>query len=54
MTVKELKEVLNNFDDDLLVKFPYPLYTDCIDVFQGINGMNGCVLLIDDYKEDEE
>lgn len=53
MTVKELKEVLNNFDDDLLVKFPYPLYVDCTDVFQGINGMDGCVML-DNYSEDEE
>ena len=47
MTVKELKEVLNNFDDDLLVKLPYPLYTNCTDVLQGINGMGGCVILID-------
>nr|DAM46357.1 MAG TPA: hypothetical protein [Bacteriophage sp.] len=53
MTVKELKEVLNNFDDDLLVKFPYPLYVDCTDVFQGINGMDGCVMLVHDCKEDE-
>lgn len=53
MTVKELKEILNNFDDELLVKFPYPWYTNCTHVAQGINEMDGCVIL-DNYSEDEE
>ena len=53
MTVKELKEELNNFDDDLLVKFPNPWYTNCTHVARGINEMDSCVIL-DNYSEDEE
>lgn len=65
MTVKELKEALNGFDDNLLVlvplpqtiiydklTFPYP-YAHVTNVTQGVNELDGCVFL-DDYEEDDE
>ena len=65
MTVKELKEALNGFDDNLLVliplpqtiiydklTFPYP-YAHITNVTQGVNELDGCVFL-DDYEEDDE
>jgi hypothetical protein len=65
MTVKELKEALNRFDDNLLVlmplpqtiiydqlTFPYP-YAHITNVTQGVNELDGCVFL-DDYEEDDE
>ena len=53
MTVKELKEKLEQFDDNLVVM----LCTDMGGFFpakcvsQGINEFDGC-LFIDDYEED--
>lgn len=56
MTVKELKEVLNKFDDNLTVLITsecHPWYTPCTNVIQGINELDGCVIL-ENYDEDEE
>lgn len=60
MTVKELKEKLNEFDDNLIVMIPnqeWPDYSDKLDVpakhvSQGVNEFDGC-LFIDDYEEDD-
>lgn len=57
MTVKELKEKLDQFDDNLIVMIPnqeWP-YSPELDVpakhvSQGINEFDGC-LFIDDYEE---
>lgn len=59
MTVKELKEKLNKFDDNLIVMIPDPNWTpekswfNCMpakNVSQGVNEFDGC-LFIDDYEE---
>ena len=59
MTVKELKEKLNQFDDNLIVMIPcenpdqceYFPFTSAKNVSQGVNEADGC-LFIDDYEED--
>ena len=54
MTVKELKEKLNEFDDRLLVFFRagegYNLLTD---VYRGVNEADGCLFLDDCWDEDD-
>lgn len=60
MTVKELKEKLNKFDDNLLVMIPcenpnkciYFPYTAATHVSRGLNEADGCVF-ISDYEEDD-
>ena len=61
MTVKELKEKLNQFDDHLIVMIPNMNWTpfnnqfECVpatNVAQGINEFDG-VLFIDDYVEED-
>ena len=59
MTVKELKEILNQFDDNLFVMIPnmnwgsiensYP-YIHATKVNQGVNEVDYCIF-IDDYEE---
>ena len=60
MTVKELKEKLNKFDDSLLVMIPeadpdkwahFP-FSSVKNVSQGLNEWDG-ILVIDDYEEDD-
>lgn len=58
MTVKELKEKLNEFDDNLIVLLPdeskegiWP-WTDVVNLCQGVNEADGC-LFIDTYEEDD-
>lgn len=58
MTVKELKEKLNEFDDNLIVLLPdeskegiWP-WTDVVNLSQGVNEADGC-LFIDNYEEDD-
>lgn len=62
MTVKELKELLSQFDDNLLVMIPNrcwnPMKGNFLDVVasnvtRGVNEFDGCIF-IDDYEEDEE
>ena len=53
MTVKQLKEALLKFDDNLLVV----ITTECghsplTGISQGVNEADGC-LFLDDYEEDE-
>lgn len=54
MTVKELKEKLNEFNDNLIVMIPNEkLYRDpdafwCVsatDIYQGVNEADGCVFI---------
>lgn len=60
MTVKELKEKLNEFDDNLIVMIPRtePDPNDWLgfisvkNVVQGINELDGAVFL-DDYEEED-
>lgn len=61
MTVKELKEKLNQFDDNLIVMIPNkdlyhipsPIWSvPATSVTRGFNEADGCVF-IDDYLEDE-
>lgn len=61
MTVKELKEKLEQFDDDLIVMIPNMNWTpfnnqfECVmatNVSQGFNEADGCIFL-DDYIEEE-
>lgn len=61
MTVKELKEQLNKFDDNLIVMIPDPNATvkfGCLvsmrakHVSRGTNSLDG-FLFIDDYVEDD-
>ena len=56
MTVKELKEKLNKFDDNLIVMIPSienPIgYTSARNVVKGFNEADGC-LFIDDYVEQD-
>ena len=62
MTVKELKDKLNRFNDNLIVMIPNIGWTpfnnqfECVaatNVAQGINEFDGC-LFIDDYTEDDD
>jgi hypothetical protein len=60
MTVKELKEKLNEFDDHLMVMIPcenpdntkYFPFTSAKNVTQGVNELDGAIV-IDDYEEDD-
>ena len=60
MTVKELKENLSQFDDNLLVMIPeadpdkwaYFPFTSVKNVSQGLNEWDG-ILVIDSYEEDD-
>ena len=56
MTVKELKEKLNQFDDNLVVMMPTDAnivgYTYMLNISQGLNELDGC-LFIDAYTEDD-
>lgn len=61
MTVKELKEALNQFNDKFTVLMPksgfedsrsiFP-YTSRINISQGVNELD-CAVIIDDYGEEE-
>lgn len=54
MTVKELKEKLEQFNDSCVVLIPaYGRYTHATNVAIGFNALDGCVI-IDDYVEDED
>lgn len=55
MTVKELKEKLSQYPDDLLVLYPSELcgYHHVRNVSRGINEYDGLVF-IDNYREDED
>ena len=61
MTVKELKEKLEQFDDSLLVMIPNKYWKEPCQSFavparnvsQGVNELDGC-LFIDEYEEDED
>ena len=62
MTVKELKEQLNRFDDHLIVMIPNEnlhLEPDAFwtvpatDIYQGVNEADGCVF-IDNCEVDED
>lgn len=56
MTVRELKEKLNEFDGNLVVMIPdeySPIgYTAATHVARGVNEADGCVF-INDYVEDD-
>ena len=61
MTVKELKETLEQFDDNLIVMIPNMDWTPFNNKFQsvpatsitrGVNEMDGCIF-IDDYVEED-
>lgn len=54
MTVKELKEKLNEFDDNLIVMACTDMggYFEVNNVSRGVNEFDGC-LFIDDYEEDD-
>ena len=60
MTVKELKELLNKFDDNLIVMIPNRYWEEpgqryevpARHVSQGVNEFDGC-LFIDDYIEED-
>ena len=62
MTVRELIEKLEQFDDNLVVLIPnagwHPYSIDppeipATSVSRGVNELDGCVI-IDDYEEDED
>lgn len=62
MTVKELKEKLNEFQDNLVIMIPnagwhtYSLAPPDIpatDVYRGVNEADGCVF-IDSYEEEDD
>ena len=61
MTVKELKEKLNEFDDDLIVLIPNRFWESpcqryevvATHVSRGTNEFDGYVF-IDDYEEDDD
>lgn len=55
MTVKELKEKLEQFDDRLIVIAITDMggYFPILNVSQGFNEADGC-LFLDGYEEDEE
>ena len=53
MTVKELKDKLNEFDDNLVVLIPNSMgYISAKNIAQGVNEFDGCVF-IDDYVEED-
>ena len=56
MTVRELKEKLNEFDDSLIVMIPdkySPIgYIAATHIARGVNEADGC-MFIDDYAEDD-
>jgi hypothetical protein len=60
MTVKELKEKLNQFDDNLIVMIPNKYWEEPCQSFaiplrnisRGVNEFDGC-LFLDEYEEDE-
>lgn len=61
MTVKELKEALNQFNENFTVLIPksgfedsrsiFP-YTSRLNISQGFNELD-CAVIIDDYEEEE-
>jgi hypothetical protein len=54
MTVKELKERLNDFPDDCIVVLPYheyPWMIEVANVSRGCNEADNCVFL-DDYEDE--
>ncbi len=56
MTVRELKEELNKYNDNLRVFVPTvdgktPYYYEILNVSQGVNEMDG-MLVLDDYEDD--
>ena len=62
MKVKELKELLNEFDDNLIVMMPnekqhvLPESFWCVpvtDVYQGVNESDGCVFIDNSYGKCE-
>lgn len=58
MTVKELKEKLENFDDDLVVMVPRSWFTvngfgKLLSISQGVDEFDSC-LLLDDCDEDKQ
>lgn len=62
MTVRELKEKLEQFDDNLIVLIPNagwhpysitPPEIPATSVSRGVNELDGCVI-IDDYEEEED
>ena len=63
MTVKELKEKLNQFHDNCIVVVPNKTYTPgvkgsfewtvALNVTRGVNELDG-IVFIDDYVEDDE
>lgn len=56
MTVKELKEELNKFDNNLIVLRAidnFPWYASVSSIAQGINKLDGCIIL-DDYGEEDD
>ena len=57
MTVKELKEKLNQFSDNLIVMISdeySPIgYAPATHIVRGLNEADGCVF-INDYTEDEQ
>lgn len=57
MTVKELKEKLNQFDDNLIIMIPdaeSPIgYKSLYHVTQGVNEAD-CTLFLDAYDEEED
>ena len=62
MTVRELKDKLEQFDDNLIVMIPdanwtpeknWLPYIPATNVGRGVNEADGC-LFIDDYAEDED
>ena len=53
MTVKQLKEKLNQFDNNLIVLITTENgYSTLTGVSQGVNETDNC-LLLDDYEEDD-
>lgn len=56
MTVKELKEELSNFNDNLLILLPSGeehRFIICTNAALGVNEMDGCVIL-DNYSEKDD
>ena len=62
MTVKELKEELNKFNDNLIVMIPhenksdvvYFPYTSAQHVTQGVNEFDGALFIEGYYEEDDD
>ena len=55
MTVKELKEKLSHFDDNLIIMLMTDMggFFPAKSVSQGVNEFDGC-LFIGDYEEEED